>query len=48
MPLLIDRGGLCHFSNDTYEFFLALEKELQRLISPYQLLAMDEEMKLKL
>jgi len=45
---LIDRGGLCHVSNDTYELFLALEKELRKLISPYQLLAMDEEMKLKL
>ena len=30
---LIDRGGLCHVNNDTYELFLALEKELCKHIS---------------
>ena len=29
---LIDRGGLCHVNDDTYELFLALEKELRKHI----------------
>ena len=30
---MVDRGGLCHISNDTFEVFLALEKELRNILA---------------
>ena len=34
---IVDRGGLCHVGNDTFEVFLALEKELRKILASEQL-----------
>ena len=43
-----DRGGLCHVSNDTYELFLALEKEFRKYLTGDQLQDLTAEMKQEL
>lgn len=41
----IDRGGLCHVNNDTFELFVALEKGLRKHLSAERMTDFTEEMK---
>ena len=45
---MVDRGGLCHISNDTFEVFLALEKELRNILASNIIEQLDDTVKAKL
>ena len=45
---MVDRGGLCHISNDTFEVFLALEKELRNILASNVIEQLDDTVKAKL
>ena len=45
---IVDRGGLCHVSNDTFEVFLAMEKELRKILATNVIQQLDDTVKTKL
>ena len=42
---VIDRGGLIHINNDTYELFLAMENELRNHLMPTNPPTLTKEVK---
>ena len=45
---MVDRGGLCHVSNDTFEVFLAMEKELRKVLVTNVIQQLDDTVKTEL
>ena len=45
---MVDRGGLCHVSNDTFEVFLAMEKELRKVLATNVIQQLDDTVKTEL
>ena len=45
---MVDRGGLCHINNDTFEVFLAMEKELRKILATNIIQQLDDTVKTEL